>query len=227
MTKQMFSKLTPAGLDENDGSLSSITKAIYDLESAIINKGIADTENFETKTEALEKLDAAKEYTDAKIYESQILIKDDFTKSLNEKETQIDERTNTKIAEHNFSTTSHSDIRNILRDLVDSKDDIPPNVYNKNEVDIRIENALNDLIDSSPDALNTLRELSAAIGNDPNFATTVLTEIGKKLDKNIYNAEIPVIKEDITDIQERVMNFLKLLDTKLDKTSVPTLRIWR
>ncbi|MBP0633294.1 hypothetical protein [Cupriavidus sp. AcVe19-1a] len=43
--------------------------------------------------------------------------------------------------------------------------------------------AMADLVDSSPGALDTLKELAAALGNDPNFATTVLTELGKKFDK--------------------------------------------
>ena len=36
------------------------------------------------------------------------------------------------------------------------------------------------LVDSSPGALDTLKELATALGNDPNFATTITTEIGKK-----------------------------------------------
>ena len=39
------------------------------------------------------------------------------------------------------------------------------------------------LVDSAPDTLNTLNELATALGDDPNFATTVATEIGKKADK--------------------------------------------
>jgi hypothetical protein len=39
------------------------------------------------------------------------------------------------------------------------------------------------LVDSAPTTLNTLNELAAALGDDPNFATTVATEIGKKADK--------------------------------------------
>lgn len=39
------------------------------------------------------------------------------------------------------------------------------------------------LVDSAPDTLNTLNELANALGDDPNFATTVATEIGKKVDK--------------------------------------------
>ena len=39
------------------------------------------------------------------------------------------------------------------------------------------------IVDSSPEALNTLNELAAALGEDPNFATTVANDIGKKVDK--------------------------------------------
>lgn len=37
------------------------------------------------------------------------------------------------------------------------------------------------LVDGSPELLNTLEELAGALGNDPNFATTVMTEIGKRV----------------------------------------------
>ena len=34
------------------------------------------------------------------------------------------------------------------------------------------------MVDSAPETLNTLKELSDALGNDENFATTVATQIG-------------------------------------------------
>ena len=43
--------------------------------------------------------------------------------------------------------------------------------------------AVAGLVDSAPDALNTLKELSTALGDDPNFATTVANQIGGKLGK--------------------------------------------
>ncbi len=43
------------------------------------------------------------------------------------------------------------------------------------------DNAIADLVASSPAALDTLNELAAALGDDPNFATTVSTSIGEKL----------------------------------------------
>ena len=36
------------------------------------------------------------------------------------------------------------------------------------------------ILDSAPETLNTLNELAAALGDDPNFSTTIMTEIGKK-----------------------------------------------
>lgn len=41
-----------------------------------------------------------------------------------------------------------------------------------------------DVVNNAPEALDTLAELAQALGNDPNFATTVMNEIGKKLDKS-------------------------------------------
>ena len=37
------------------------------------------------------------------------------------------------------------------------------------------------LVDNSPEALDTLQELAAALGNDPNFSTTVLQAIGERV----------------------------------------------
>ena len=56
--------------------------------------------------------------------------------------------------------------------------------YKKAEVDTKIAN----LVDSAPEALNTLNELAAALGDDPNFATTIATTIGTKANKDGSNA---------------------------------------
>ena len=41
--------------------------------------------------------------------------------------------------------------------------------------------AISNLVASAPTTLDTLNELAAALGNDPNFATTVVTSIGTKV----------------------------------------------
>jgi Major tropism determinant N-terminal domain len=42
--------------------------------------------------------------------------------------------------------------------------------------------AISNLVDTAPATLNTLNELAAALGDDPNYATTITTALGNKLD---------------------------------------------
>lgn len=46
-----------------------------------------------------------------------------------------------------------------------------------------VDNKVASLVDSAPETLDTLNELAAALGDDPNFATTIATQIGSKVDK--------------------------------------------
>ncbi|MFH2582313.1 tail fiber protein [Klebsiella pneumoniae] len=52
-------------------------------------------------------------------------------------------------------------------------------------------NALAALAGSAPETLDTLKELADALGNDPNFATTVLNKLAEKLAKDQNGADIP------------------------------------
>lgn len=47
-----------------------------------------------------------------------------------------------------------------------------------------VQTAVSNLIDSAPATLDTLNELAAALGDDPNFATTVSNNIGTKVSKS-------------------------------------------
>jgi hypothetical protein len=44
--------------------------------------------------------------------------------------------------------------------------------------------AINALVAAAPGALDTLNELALALGNDPNFATTLASNLAAKLDAN-------------------------------------------
>ena len=46
-----------------------------------------------------------------------------------------------------------------------------------------VDTEISNLVDSAPGTLDTLNELAAALGDDPNFATTTATNIGTKLAK--------------------------------------------
>ena len=52
--------------------------------------------------------------------------------------------------------------------------------YTKTQVDKKV----SDLVNSAPETLDTLNELASALGNDPNFATTVANQIGTKANDN-------------------------------------------
>ena len=75
------------------------------------------------------------------------------------------------------------------------------------------------LVDSAPETLNTLNELAAALGDDPNFATTVTTQLGNKVDFSTYNKDKATfaLKSEIPNVS----NFLTISNaqsTYLTKT---------
>jgi hypothetical protein len=90
-----------------------------------------------------------------------------------------------------------------------------------------VNNAVAALVDSSPTTLDTLNELAAALGDDPNYATTITSALGNKVDKiNITGAtvgsatQIPVItynaQGQITGTTTAALD----LSTKVDKINI-------
>jgi len=106
----------------------------------------------------------ANDYTDTRIGDA-----NDYTDEQIKKITRYIDQTGTDLGKHADSN------------LQDAKD-----YANKKESDANryTDNRIAALVNSAPEALDTLRELSNAIGNDPNFATTIMTVIGTKLDKS-------------------------------------------
>lgn len=68
------------------------------------------------------------------------------------------------------------------------------NVYSKEEVDVKVSGAITDLVGTAGSALNTLGELSDALGDDANYAATITTALGNKVSKtsSTGSAQIPV-----------------------------------
>ena len=56
--------------------------------------------------------------------------------------------------------------------------------FTKTEMSSTIQKAVSDLVASSPAALDTLKELADALGNDPNFATTMTNALAGKAAKS-------------------------------------------
>lgn len=80
-------------------------------------------------------------------------------------------KTKAAITLMNDGTTVEQKVTNILNDL------------SSKVTQSDIDSAIASLVDSSPDTLDTLNELAAALGDDPNFATTITNTLGNKVDK--------------------------------------------
>ena len=50
---------------------------------------------------------------------------------------------------------------------------------------------INNIINSAPGALDTLNELAIALGNDPNFATTITNSLANKVDNSRVLTDVP------------------------------------
>lgn len=63
-----------------------------------------------------------------------------------------------------------------------------------------VDAAVATLVDAAPEALNTLNELAAALGDDPSFATTFSTSLGEKMAKaaNLSDvADVPTARANL------------------------------
>lgn len=60
----------------------------------------------------------------------------------------------------------------------------------KYQTEAQVKALVSALVDSAPETMDTLKELAEALGNDPNFATTVANQIGTKASTEYVNAEL-------------------------------------
>ncbi|EBP0547821.1 phage tail protein [Salmonella enterica] len=63
-----------------------------------------------------------------------------------------------------------------------------------------VQAAIAALVDSSPGALDTLNELAEALGNDPNFATTMTNALAGKMDKSANGTDIADISAFLNNL---------------------------
>jgi hypothetical protein len=54
------------------------------------------------------------------------------------------------------------------------------NIVNTYATKLYVDNEISGIVNSAPETLDTLNELASALGDDPNFATTIATQIGTK-----------------------------------------------
>ena len=81
--------------------------------------------------------------------------------------------------------------------------------YTTAQTDTAISTAISSLVDSSPETLDTLKELSSALGDDPNFATTVSTALGNRVSK-VTSTDDAIVR--FNGVTGEVQNSLATID---------------
>lgn len=80
-----------------------------------------------------------------------------------------------------------------------------------------------DVVDGSPEALDTLYELAKALGDDQNFATTVMDQIGQKLPTTIFENFIDNkawTKDNLTKLSQLINNINSIKATRVKSMDV-------
>ena len=72
------------------------------------------------------------------------------------------------------------------------------------------------LVESAPETLDTLNELAAALGDDPNFATTVAGQIGEKASKEELNTAVSTINSKIDTLTSEKNTDVETINTELN-----------
>lgn len=89
--------------------------------------------------------------------------------------------------------------------------------YTITQTNSTIDTKVAALVDSAPETLNTLNELAAALGDDPNFATTVSNQIGLKANTaDVYSK---------SDIDGKGFATTTQLNSKVSGTGVTNMQV--
>ena len=102
-----------------------------------------------------------------------------------------------------------------------------PSIYGL-ATEIYVNEKVAEIVDSSPETLNTLNELANALGNDPNFATTIANRIGLKADKTeLHSHTNKSVIDSITSAKvtewDNKSNFSGNYNDLTNKPNIPSL----
>lgn len=95
----------------------------------------------------------------------------------------------------------------------------------KFQTEEQVKKTIDDLVDGAGDALDTLKELAEALGNDPNFATNITNKLTDL--RNDLTAEVNRAKEkeaelgsQITAVNNALLKAVDLLNDKIDNIRI-------
>lgn len=91
----------------------------------------------------------------------------------------------------------------------------------KYQTEEEVKQMISDLIDGADDALDTLKELAEALGNDPNFATTItnkLTDLRTALTEEVNRAKEAeaALGAEVAEVQDNLEYGLDQINKKID-----------
>ena len=184
--------------------IDAYTKA--ETDAAFATKTEA-AETFATKEETNTKANAADVYTKTQA-DKRYLQKTDkidaYTKAETDTtfatKTEVEAKANTtdvytrKQSDGRYTQSTYADTTFATKTEVGTKANAA-DVYTKTQADAKyqlkgtyasveyVDGRVANIVNSAPETLDTLQELAQALGNNPNFATTVANEIGTKADK--------------------------------------------
>lgn len=118
-----------------------------------------------------------------------------------------------------------AEVNDVHNDLEDSKADKSATLagygitdaYTKTETNNQIDTKVAALVNQAPETMNTLDELAAALGDDPNFATTIANQIGTKANSaDVYTK---------SDIDGKGFATTTQLNSKVSGTGVTNMQV--
>lgn len=84
-----------------------------------------------------------------------------------------------------------------------------------------VHDVVSELVNGAPTALDTLQELASALGNDPNFSTTILNKIGEKESKTDAQREHKKLQNAIDACLESKVNMGITPESNPQKIDIP------
>ena len=108
---------------------------------------------------------------------------------------------NTLTTSYNTSTQVDTKIATAISDKVTTTalSTLIADYDTSTQVTTKVNNAVSALVNNAPGTLDTLKELSDALGADKNYATTVTTALGTKANTTDVNTSL-ALKANITDV---------------------------
>ena len=119
-----------------------------------------------------------------------------------------------------MATLNQLKIGDIVYDLAAKFDVNDNNIQDTYSTKEYVAQKISELVGSAPKTLDTLNELAEALGRDPNFATTIVTELNQKVDKikgkqlstEDFTTAFKTLLENLpNDVNSKYIDYLKLV----------------